>query len=836
MTAFARATQALALVEIAATPEVRATQALALIEIAPVRFRITQALALVEIAPIIPVLSGAADSPGSAGGASANAGGGAASTTPSATTPQSTTGTGANAGGSAASTSPTVSTPRSASTGRSANAGGSTPSTSAKATAPRAAMASAGGVQVTEAGGMGGAPAGSAAPLPGATAGAMDRTGKFSAELYDRTGARVLPPDLTLIPLQYSAKAVGGPDQAALAVEGVFPALWSALGWLAYSVRIVSPLGRVVWEGIVEEVAVTLPALRVGLSIRDLYNRVQVQYTRTLDAEAATESLETAWAANAASIARYGTKELRLSLNDGSLAQAEALRATALDAAYKPLQTVVTGGGGAPGAELRCIGRWLTLDWQYYGNDAGYITYEAEQTTEQAIGYSYTGTGIGFRGDAIHDINMGLSTMPEGSTVVVTGSPANSGTMAIDSAPETVIADQVTVTSTDINFDPADDILSGTVDWSPFEANEMIQVSGSTSNNGFWWIKKVDALSPGPGDPRIEVSGGGIVSEADGDTVTVTQGHNATITDAAFTTETPGAAVTIASYTKIAQRVLATASWDAQDIVLLLARTGAPVDGLKVSLYSEAAGIPDASLSSVTLAAVDVGTGLEWIECSLAAPVAITATNHYWIVIERDGAADDENYWIVGVSDERVSTFTAKVWTGAAWIDHPAAVDVPVQVWATVDSAVKAGAIGAAADAVNVVDVTATTGVRVRSFSDGSKRISEEMQALLDAGNSTAARLLAWFDAAGALVVGVKQADDGTLAIQQDGALTLLPQQQWEAGALPVRRWARIMDLPPGEIFEDMSPFYIEAATYDPATMALAIEPEANQNVWEMGV
>src|SRR3989304_3177454 len=67
------------------------------------------------------------------------------------------------------------------------------------------------------------------------------------------------------------------------------------------------------------------PALRVGLSLSDVANRVQVIYTYE-DAAGSLVDAETAWATHAQSVARYGTMELRHTLSDPTATAAAGLR------------------------------------------------------------------------------------------------------------------------------------------------------------------------------------------------------------------------------------------------------------------------------------------------------------------------------------------------------------------------------------------------------------------------------------------------------------------------------------------------------------------------------
>jgi hypothetical protein len=120
----------------------------------------------------------------------------------------------------------------------------------------------------------------------------------------------------------------------------------------------------------------------------------------------------------------------------------------------------------------------------------------------------------------------------------------------------------------------------------------------------------------------------------------------------------------------------------------------------------------------------------------------------------------------------------------------------------------------------------------VRLYSDGTKRISEELQALVNTGDAEQ-RLLCWFDGA-AFIIDVEQPDDGALAIDADGRVLVLPQQELEVGMLPVRRWLRVLDMPPGALFENISPFFVEAASYQAEKGGLRLESKSDVTAWDI--
>lgn len=189
----------------------------------------------------------------------------------------------------------------------------------------------------------------------------------ITVELSSRGGLPVEPNRLQLLPKRYSWAAVGGPEQAEIAVVGTGPRLFEILNWLRYPVTL-NHRGYVgVWWGYVHEVEVSYGAVTVGASLDALGNSVAVAFTETDPVSHATLQDTTAWSTDATSTAEYGTRQLLLSFN-GEEAAAIKLRDTALAARKWPAPTVRVGSLSEPGGVLRCRGWWDTLSWKYYTN------------------------------------------------------------------------------------------------------------------------------------------------------------------------------------------------------------------------------------------------------------------------------------------------------------------------------------------------------------------------------------------------------------------------------------------------------------------------------------
>lgn len=214
----------------------------------------------------------------------------------------------------------------------------------------------------------------------------------------NRTGRGLAtPPGLAVLPKRYRWSALGGPVLAEIEVTGRPLDLWRLVGWLRYGVEIRNPLQRPVWWGYVAEIAVQVGAIQVGVSLDTLYNRVAVVYSYVEPGSQTVGTRQTtAWAQDDASVAEYGVKEHRASVDGATAAQAENTRDILLAQHRLPLPVPDVAGSDKLRATLTCRGWWETLRWRYYANGA---TNSVETTAQiaaivAAVGAFFTGTDL----------------------------------------------------------------------------------------------------------------------------------------------------------------------------------------------------------------------------------------------------------------------------------------------------------------------------------------------------------------------------------------------------------------------------------------------------------
>lgn len=195
--------------------------------------------------------------------------------------------------------------------------------------------------------------------------------------LTDRSGTAWLLPDGVSLTVDYLSKhRLLGYKRATITAKGPRPAVFELLETLRYGVKIYSATDPAVWLGLVEGVNVYDGENRVGLSLRDMANRVAVAYSYV---EPGTSTVgvrkTTAWANDTASQGEFGVKEYLHSSDGTTDAGAVQLRDTFLADHALPVAARTYAGGlgmeaGEITASIECIGWIMTLGWEYYADSS----------------------------------------------------------------------------------------------------------------------------------------------------------------------------------------------------------------------------------------------------------------------------------------------------------------------------------------------------------------------------------------------------------------------------------------------------------------------------------
>jgi len=659
---------------------------------------------------------------------------------------------------------------------------------------------------------------------------------EFSVDLYSKTLLYVDPPaGVTLEPLWYDATDQGGPDQAQIRASGDIDALWQTLLWLGYRVTIRNRDGDPVWWGIIEEATVSSGNVQVGLSLSDMANSVTVAYTQ-IAADGSSERKTTTAATDSISIARYGTKELLLTLSDTSADAAESKRDTALDTLSKPVPTVSMEFGQPVEATLRCTGYINTLGWTYYSRADGWEEYD-EGGTVQVMGAGATRTTIGFNADNKFVYNTN-SALVAGSKFVVSGSTSNDGTYTvanlIEQEDETYTASTIEFAETGMTND--DDIYDSASGLGVFMEDDVIQIGGSTSNDGIYTVVN-------DGAAQIEIAENVLTYEAAGSSITIKRRSYVTTVES-IVEEDAGASVTITAWgVYVAQQFTQeiNANWTVDRIAIRICKVGDPTDNVTVGLWSDSGtDYPSASLDSGTVAADDIPTVMNWVEFQLNNTDTISYGTKYWIVVSRSGSNSLTNYYTVDVDEEAGYTLgTLKLWDGSGWQDRWTDADMAFRVLGAEETTTQIDTIASSRGEIDDVEILDASGVYSNQYREGDATALDEVAALLEVGTSANKRLIATVNHSRNLLVSAQTTKPTAvpeLLLQADGALRDAYGMPYAHGKLPVGKWVTLADVPTviGNM-ADVSPFYVSRAQFDVEGGRWTLEPQGRPSPWDIG-
>lgn len=348
----------------------------------------------------------------------------------------------------------------------------------------------------------------------------------------------------------------------------------------------------------------------------------------------------------------------------------------------------------------------------------------------------------------------------------------------------------------------------------------MIKISGG-SNSGYWKVNT-------DGTDHIEVNPKSISHADAGPNITIRRGHKLGVEETFFQSDYPGPSITLLSIgTKIAQSfALSTAvAVNAYEVVVQARRMGAPSDNLRVAIYSNVSGVPNAALASGTIAGVDLTDNLEPVLVTLSAPVALAYGTTYWVVVDRTGAAEAENLFAVGLDEGLGHSGALKVWKVDHWEDRVVNCDMPFEVWGKRETSAQVADI--AGYVLPGVAVDAPSGVFARQWRAGENTARQEAEELLAAGTSSGRRLLAQVSPDRVARIYI-ESDPSPLDLQlgMDGVLRL-PLGAIDEGQLPAGQWVQLE-----ADAQSLGPIFIERAEYTPGTGYSVLEPRSSAP-WE---
>lgn len=196
----------------------------------------------------------------------------------------------------------------------------------------------------------------------------------------------------SLEPLSCSWNVTGGPKQAKLRARG---RQMDLAGWqdrLGNGLEIYNGQGELIWWGYLNRVSQRRGAMRFSASLSEMANRVAVRYEVMEPGEVFPTHLQTNWADDLLSQARYGIKERVIEKGKLGKTPANTVRDLALkELAFPSLRCSPDPRGGGVGVtdsaiELEALGWMETLAWRIFTAAGGQFGHASPQQGTQVVG------------------------------------------------------------------------------------------------------------------------------------------------------------------------------------------------------------------------------------------------------------------------------------------------------------------------------------------------------------------------------------------------------------------------------------------------------------------
>lgn len=668
----------------------------------------------------------------------------------------------------------------------------------------------------------------------------------FSVRVLQRDFSAPLNLDgLALRVVSYAFDEEGGPKQADLEVLGGREDLWELMELLRCPIEIMDEEEEVVWWGYLSRAEVHDGVMVDAAELDEMFNRLALAYTTSIPGISTPgDRATTAWVQDDDSVNAYGTKEILLSKPQATAGEAENERDYELTQRKYPLPvtTVGTAVVDPPYGRLVCRGWWDTLAWVYFGRAAG-----LEQNAETQ-----------------GDVNLGGPT----ETVIGTSHLTLNGTQAFGNAGATTkletsfsLAGNMTLTDLAIriqtNGAPADDVLLKVFSDAAGVPNTLLATAtistGTITGTLAWVTETLDTpyAALAATTYHLEISRSGANDAVNYYTVSVDEGLGYPSgqfkiwNGAAWVARAPNADLAFrvggeGVYTKSEQAFQLTGgeAWQASNVQIYAHAEGSPADDLRVRLYTDSSGAPGSLLATGTFVGTDVPTSPAWLTFELDTEVALSLATTYHLQVDRTGATDATNYYVVGVDEGlHYASYVMKVWNGAAWVRRAEDADLAFIIGGVEETTTQIETALASAEFITDVDIQQASGVTTSPYRNGDQRLLDVVRELLQAGISGGARLLATVTKD--RIVRLYQAPEKTAyayLINRRGEISTPTQGPVDLQKCPVAVWMRRTDIP-GEAnterLVDLTKFYVEAAEFSP-TNGYTPTPRGAQRPFEL--
>jgi hypothetical protein len=341
------------------------------------------------------------------------------------------------------------------------------------------------------------------------------------------------------------------------------------------------------------------------------------------------------------------------------------------------------------------------------------------------------------------------------------------------------------------------------------EGTPSFWVSGATNaaNNGKRNVSDFDTSG------HIECVEKTMVSEAAGATVTLSWDEQKT--------------------THVAQSFVAGSAFEVRKISVRASRTGTVADNLRLAIWSDSAGSPNAELCYGGVTGSTMATDIGWVEAVTTTGTSLAAGTTYWVVAHRHTDTPSlDGYYTVGMDENLYYTTGAvKVKVGGSWVARTVDADMPFRVTGLEDTALQlANMINIADDGGVIAAVQEiSSGIETWQYRDGDRTILDEMKELMALGTASGGRLCAQVESNRYVRIynmPTTPTEAMRAVLTERGKL-----EDAEPGYLPAGRWIRLGSQSMTDaIGQDL--LFVERCEYDAETDSLSVEGESTVSAW----
>jgi hypothetical protein len=266
------------------------------------------------------------------------------------------------------------------------------------------------------------------------------------------------------------------------------------------------------------------------------------------------------------------------------------------------------------------------------------------------------------------------------------------------------------------------------------------------------------------------------------------------------------------------------AGWTIRSIWLRVRKVGTPADNFQVALWDDSAGDPNAQLSATPdLAGGNITDAYVWYEFVLSTPYAASIATPYWIHVQRSGAVDSSNYYMIDANRDQGyagGQLYIQRTSDSSWYDKN--MDALFRVVGDEETTDQIDTIITdEAEFIEGTSIDDASGINSTQYRQGDQTALYEILELLKSGTTNNLRLLAEVTSIRQLRVFEEPAKyesdytmsrDGRMIWDENGNV-VLPQD------CPVGVWMHLKDYIPATAdtskLANPSPIFVEEAEFD---------------------